>query len=608
MVRSAAFVLPLLLIPAAAGATASGPDAFGYTLIDSNEPGGPAYAWVNGGTNLEVPANGSTNVTLPFAFTFYGVAYTTLAVGEDGLVTFGGSSPGPSNTCLPVGAAIRVMAWWDDWDQDESEQIRTLTVGAAPNRQFLVKWVSIEAGGPNQSGSVSFLLKLFEGSTAIEFHYQDVTASSSALNYGATGTIGIAAPSVGGIELSCNQASLSVNYAVRFEQDCFDLDQDGYWDCVDDCDDNDPTINPGAVDLCGDTIDQDCSGTASVGDDDGDGYLSVTCGGNDCDDGNASVHPGAFDLCDGLDNDCNGSIDDGDFDGDGFTVCADCDDADSSVFPGAAEICSDGIDQDCDGHDAVPDGDGDGWVSTACGGNDCDDSDAAINPAAFDLCDGIDNDCDGILDAGDFDGDGFTVCEDCDDVSASVNPDELEICGDEIDNDCSGFIDDLDADSDGYVSADCGGPDCDDLNPNVHPGAAEVCDGVDNDCDGVLDPGDTVDADGDGAPDCVDCAPEDPSIFPGNAEDCDNGIDDDCDGDVDAADADCGGDDDSAGDDDTSGDDDSTGDDDTGAIGDDDDAGGVVLTEGDGGCDCGGDGVAWLTPLVIAPLRRRRRR
>ncbi len=104
-----------------------------------------------------------------------------------------------------------------------------------------------------------------------------------------------------------------------------------------------------------------------------------------------------------------------DNDGDGFTACAcggkDCDDTNATIYPGAPEICGDGIDQDCDkgcatGTDlacnncATPDADGDGFKRPACGGNDCNDADASICPDPTKCpeipCDGIDQDCDGI--------------------------------------------------------------------------------------------------------------------------------------------------------------------------------------------------------------------
>ena len=85
-----------------------------------------------------------------------------------------------------------------------------------------------------------------------------------------------------------------------------------------------------------------------------------------------------------------------------------------------------------------------------------------------------------------------------------------------------------DLDEDGFVGTACEGEDCDDEDPGVHPGADEACDGVDNDCDGDVDEG--FDGDGDGYLVCEDdCDDGDPSIHPGAEEVCD-GIDNDCDG------------------------------------------------------------------------------
>ncbi len=362
-----------------------------------------------------------------------------------------------------------------------------------------------------------------------------------------------------------------------------DTDGDGSADSVD-CAPTDPSIYVGAPETC-DGVDQDCdgavdddTGTTWYADADADGYggrdtiaaCTMPSGylatSTDCDDSNGGVYPGAAEACDSADNDCNGVTDEGvtstfyvDGDGDGFggvervEACAapsgyvatstDCDDVNSGVYPGAVEIC-DGLDGDCDGvadegvtSTFYADADGDGFGGTvtveACAApsgyvatsTDCDDSDGGTYPGAAETCDEIDDNCDGVTDEGvtstfyvDADGDGFGGVE------------IIEAC----------------AAPGGYVATST---DCDDLDGGVYPGAAETCDAVDNDCNGVTDEGVTstfyADADGDGfggtvnveacaAPSgyvatSTDCEDSNGGVFPGATETCD-AVDNDCNG------------------------------------------------------------------------------
>ncbi|MBI5056473.1 MAG: DUF1566 domain-containing protein [Nitrospirae bacterium] len=129
----------------------------------------------------------------------------------------------------------------------------------------------------------------------------------------------------------------------------------------------------------------------------------------------------------------------------------------------------------------------------------------------------------------DGDGDGYTDT-DCNDNNPAIHPGAAEVCNG-IDDNCNGNVDEgfTDADSDGYTA--CAG-DCNDNNPAIHPGAAEVCNHSDDDCDGNADEGFT-DADSDGYAACAgDCNDNNPAIHPDAAESC-NGSDDNCDGIVD---------------------------------------------------------------------------
>ena len=261
---------------------------------------------------------------------------------------------------------------------------------------------------------------------------------------------------------------------------------DGASEAGDDCDDTAADINPSATEVCDDAdVDEDCSGdaddadpgvdpasqTTTYPDADGDGYGDASDPGTaacdppsgvvgdhgDCDDADPAIHPDATEVCDALDvdEDCDG----------------DADDADDSVDPATQGL-------------GYPDTDGDGYGADSDAGalycdlpsgvvadhTDCDDSDAGVSPAATEVCDGsdVDEDCDG----------------NSDDDDASVDP-ATQTLG-HVDDDGDGYGDATDAGA-LYCALPSGvvadGTDCDDGDAAIHPGATEICDGADNDCD-----------------------------------------------------------------------------------------------------------------------------
>ena len=319
-----------------------------------------------------------------------------------------------------------------------------------------------------------------------------------------------------------------------------------------DCDDDDPDNFPSNTEQCALPGDNDCDGLA---DDNDPSVIDQVYFGRDSDqDGFGSPANGDFVVaCDNPDPLLF------------VENTLDCDDTNPLRNPDADELCGDGLDNDCDlaiddetSVDAVDwwtDADNDGYGPLgetpvrACDPpfpdaadqyGDCAPLDPYIHPDAIEVCDGIDNDCtideydavDAPTWVPDVDGDGFAA-------EGAVG--QIVVC---------------DAPGPDYIDLqDSLGDDCDDANPDVYPGAPEVCDGFDNDCNTVYDdlPGtpttvyDDIDGDGYGASNTEqtthcplpyhvevggDCDDDDDARYPGAVELCD-GIDNDCSGSAD---------------------------------------------------------------------------
>ncbi|HUM46387.1 MAG TPA: MopE-related protein [Chitinophagales bacterium] len=305
----------------------------------------------------------------------------------------------------------------------------------------------------------------------------------------------------------------------------------------DDCNDSNSNVNPGETETCN-SVDDDCANGVDDGlttynyyaDNDNDGYgngaggVYITCisetpagfstSDDDCNDTNENVNPGETEFCNGVDDNCANGVDDGLTT---YTYYADNDDDGYGNGAGGTYVtCT----------SETPEG----YSTTA---DDCNDEIEAINPGATETCNGVDDNCNNLTDEGlttiyyyDKDGDGFgenlsqelcaptgfytaTVGGDCNNDNETIYPGAPEQCN-LTDDDCDGFADNgldfityyVDFDDDGYGSdlipgvSLCLNPgdgftttngDCNDFNDGINPTATEICNNVDDNCDGSVD-------------------------------------------------------------------------------------------------------------------------
>jgi len=586
------------------GASAVAAVANGWILVDV--PGTPAFEVFDQVGPLSMLAGQSQTYT--FTTSSSATAVRFLLVGDDGdadlYVSRGSTAPTPtSNDCASTGSGSREICTFDPATPGDYT-VLVEAVGSF-NDARLYAWEAVPGGVVCTDNDG-------DGVTTCEGDCDDTQAAvRPGVDEVCNGVdddcdrIVDGPTSIDALTWYADADGDSFGDPLSTTPDC--VQPDGFVANADDCDDASNKIRPGALEVCN-LADDDCDGvvdgpTASGAvewwaDTDRDGYgdpndVTLACFGpddtvrnpDDCDDDEGDVHPGALETCNGIDDDCDGVTDpetaDGtltwyeDVDGDGFGIegsttlaCAqpagfaavfgDCDDAVATTYPGAPELCN-GVDDDCNNLvDPQSSVDAPAWYPDR-------DHDGYGDPAGppFFSCTGradyVDND------------------EDCDDTDGAVSPGELERCdASDVDEDCDGDANEADAvdalaywrdvDGDGFGDPTTEAPactwpsdavpayglaDCDDAADAIFPGADEVCDGIDNDCDEEIDNDAVdfgvyyVDEDGDGfgsepieACDPPagtvtvdgDCDDADAGVNPDADDIADDGIDQDCDG------------------------------------------------------------------------------
>jgi subtilisin family serine protease len=187
-----------------------GPDAFGYRWSDSDEPGGPAFSWVEiSGTGTPVAVTGddatSAPIALSFNFPFYGNFFNSFRVSTNGFLSFTSTSTAYSNQPLPNSGAPEnlVAPFWDDLNPGAVQRIYFQDLGT----QAVVQWNAV----PPYSGTGTYTFQaILDASGAITYQYLSMTGAVN------SATVGIqnAARTIG-LQVAFNQTYIHDNLAVR---------------------------------------------------------------------------------------------------------------------------------------------------------------------------------------------------------------------------------------------------------------------------------------------------------------------------------------------------------------------------------------------------------
>lgn len=530
-----------LFFPGQAGSATGGVGDGDYIFVDSTESFGPPFTW----EHLTAPNNSSASsgpdafqpgVPLGFDFDFYGVRYSSVGIAADGYLAFVGLGGGPccAGQELPsrAGPQAVVAAFYGDLDPtaDPSASIRYQTLGRAPWRIFVVEYFAVpHAGGAD---FVTMQVKLFESTNAIEIHYAAVAAAGQPHTVGIENLDGSV-----GLMVSAGETVPGNSTAVRLAVGCG----------------QDPANHFGARERC-DGRDNNCDGELPPS-------FYETPGGSDATRADRVLYGHRFlaerpTLVTGLAAEVKALA------GAQLTWIVYERSAAGAFIPRVHTVTS------------VLAGESYAWLTSgplqwafeagkeyaiAVHSQDYFSIRFAPDPGfprAVSFGEHIAATVRGLVFGGlsyplapiqlppvlrsyrmrlffgdgetDGDGDGYIACMDCFDGDPAVNPGSAEVC-DGIDNNCDGLLLPTEVDRDGDGQMICQG-DCDDNDRYTRMGRQEICDGLDNNCDGVIPADETTDADGDQEPLCRDCNDADPLVNRLRQEIADDGIDQDCNG------------------------------------------------------------------------------
>ena len=206
--------IPSMVVPGGMD-NAGGPDIFGYTWADSDEPGGPEYNWVDItgiGTPITFVHNDSTTEEMPIGFdmTFYDQVFSDYIISANGWISFTSHANAWNNTTLPNPSAPSdlIAGFWDDLDPlQPGAEVLGWSNG---EDSLVVSFLETPHWSSSATGTYTFQM-ILTADGGVTCQYQTLIGDYNQCTVGIQNSDGS-----DGLQAAYNQAYLHDNLAVRF--------------------------------------------------------------------------------------------------------------------------------------------------------------------------------------------------------------------------------------------------------------------------------------------------------------------------------------------------------------------------------------------------------